>query len=51
VAGTCGYYRDPARSIACSSTVETRYQKRISGSLMDRIHLTLQVLLELDMRR
>jgi magnesium chelatase family protein len=39
----CGYYGDPTRPCTCSSTTVTRYQKRISGPLMDRIDIHMQV--------
>ena len=39
----CGYYGDPTRPGTCSSTTVTRYQKRISGPLMDRIGNHMQV--------
>ena len=39
----CGYYGDPTRPCTCSSTAVTRYQKRISGPLMDRIDIHIQV--------
>ena len=39
----CGYYGDPTRPCTCSSTMVTRYQKRISGPLMDRIDIHMQV--------
>ena len=39
----CGYYSDPERSCTCSSTMVARYQKRISGPLMDRIDMHIQV--------
>ena len=39
----CGYYGDPSRPCTCSSTMVTRYQKRISGPLMDRIDIHMQV--------
>jgi len=39
----CGYYGDPVRECRCSSTVVTRYQKRISGPLMDRIDIFLDI--------
>jgi magnesium chelatase family protein len=38
-----GYYGDPSRPCTCSSTAVTRYQKRISGPLMDRIDIHIQV--------
>jgi magnesium chelatase family protein len=39
----CGYYGDPAKPCTCSSSMVTRYQKRISGPLMDRIDIHMQV--------
>jgi len=39
----CGYYGDPVRECKCSSTVVTRYQKKISGPLMDRIDIFLDI--------
>jgi magnesium chelatase family protein len=39
----CGYYGDPTRACTCSNAVITRYQKRISGPLMDRIDLHVDV--------
>ena len=39
----CGYYGDPTRPCTCSSSMVTRYQKRISGPLMDRIDIHMQV--------
>ncbi|MDY6868430.1 MAG: ATP-binding protein, partial [Chloroflexota bacterium] len=39
----CGYFGDPAKPCTCSSTAVTRYQKRISGLLMDRIDIHMQV--------
>ena len=39
----CGYFGDPTRLCTCSSTTVTRYQKRISGLLMDRIVIHMQV--------
>jgi hypothetical protein len=39
----CDYYGDPTRHCTCSSTMVTRYQKRISGPLMDRIDIHMQV--------
>ena len=32
----CGYYGDPTRACSCSNSMITRYQKRVSGPLMDR---------------
>ncbi|RLC96748.1 MAG: magnesium chelatase [Chloroflexi bacterium] len=39
----CGYYGDPVRECRCSSGDVTRYQKRISGPLMDRIDIFVEV--------
>ena len=39
----CGYYGDPVRECKCSSGAITRYQKRISGPLMDRIDIFIEV--------
>ena len=39
----CGYYGDPVRECKCSSTVITRYQKRISGPLLDRLDIFVDV--------
>jgi magnesium chelatase family protein len=35
----CGYYGDAVRDCICSLSVVTRYQKRISGPLLDRIDI------------
>jgi magnesium chelatase family protein len=39
----CGYYGDPTRECSCSASQVTRYQKRISGPLMDRIDIHVEV--------
>jgi magnesium chelatase family protein len=39
----CGYYGDALKECKCTSTVVTRYQKRISGPLMDRIDIFLDI--------
>jgi magnesium chelatase family protein len=39
----CGYYGDPAHACTCSNAMITRYQKKISGPLMDRIDLHIEV--------
>ena len=39
----CGYYGDPTHPCTCSNAMITRYQKRISGPLMDRIDLHVEV--------
>lgn len=39
----CGYYGDPQKPCSCSNMMITRYQKRISGPLMDRIDIHVDV--------
>ncbi len=39
----CGYYGDPVKECTCSLTNVLRYQKRISGPLLDRIDIHIQV--------
>jgi magnesium chelatase family protein len=39
----CGFYGDPIRECTCSSTAIARYQKRISGPLLDRIDIHIEV--------
>lgn len=39
----CGYYGDPTHNCTCSNNMITRYQKRISGPLMDRIDIHVDV--------
>lgn len=39
----CGYYGDPQKPCTCSSSAVTKYQKRISGPLLDRIDIYLEV--------
>jgi len=39
----CGYYGDPVKACTCSSAIVTKYQKRISGPLLDRIDIHVQV--------
>ena len=39
----CGYYGDPVRECTCSMQTISRYQKRISGPLLDRIDIHVQV--------
>jgi magnesium chelatase family protein len=39
----CGYYGDPVKECTCSNSVITRYQKRISGPMLDRIDIHIEV--------
>jgi magnesium chelatase family protein len=39
----CGYYGDPVKPCTCSSSTITKYQKRISGPLLDRIDIHIEV--------
>jgi magnesium chelatase family protein len=39
----CGYYGDPDKECTCSSVQILAYQKRLSGPLLDRIDLILNV--------
>ena len=39
----CGYYSHPRKDCTCSSSAVSRYQKRISGPLMDRIDIFVEV--------
>ena len=39
----CGYYGDPVKPCTCSSGTVTKYQKRISGPLLDRIDIHIEV--------
>lgn len=39
----CGYAGDPTRDCTCSPSAISRYQKRISGPLLDRIDIHLEV--------
>ena len=39
----CGYYGDPVKEFACSLANALRYQKRISGPLLDRIEIHVEV--------
>ncbi len=45
-AARVGIFWVPTRPCICSSTMVTRYQKRISGPLLDRIDIFMQVLRE-----
>jgi magnesium chelatase family protein len=39
----CGYYGDPFKPCTCSNSTVTKYQKRISGPLLDRIDIHIAV--------
>jgi magnesium chelatase family protein len=39
----CGYYGDPSHECTCGGQVISRYQRRISGPLLDRIDLFVDV--------
>lgn len=39
----CGYFGDPDRACRCGSQAITRYQKKISGPLIDRIDIHVEV--------
>lgn len=39
----CGYYGDPVKECTCATSMVTRYKKRISGPLMDRIDIHVEV--------
>ncbi|MDO8664947.1 MAG: YifB family Mg chelatase-like AAA ATPase [Candidatus Liptonbacteria bacterium] len=39
----CGYYGDPEKECRCSAYEVIRYQKKISGPLLDRIDLQIKV--------
>ena len=39
----CGYYGDHLRACTCSEAMVSRYQKRLSGPLLDRIDIHVEV--------
>jgi magnesium chelatase family protein len=39
----CGFFGDPVRQCQCAPSAVARYQKRISGPLLDRIDIHLEV--------
>jgi len=39
----CGFYTDPHRQCTCSPSQVSRYRKRISGPLLDRIDMHIEV--------
>jgi magnesium chelatase family protein len=39
----CGWFGDPVKECTCSHAMVSRYQKRISGPLLDRIDIHIEV--------
>jgi magnesium chelatase family protein len=39
----CGLLNDPQKACGCSAAVVTKYQKRISGPILDRIDIHIEV--------
>jgi len=39
----CGWFNDPQKACGCAPAVVTKYQKRISGPLLDRIDIHIEV--------
>src|SRR5512137_2524864 len=39
----CGYHGDPLKACTCAPSLVTKYQKRISGPLLDRIDIHIEV--------
>ena len=39
----CGYYGDSVKACTCAPSTVTKYQKRISGPLLDRIDIHVEV--------
>ena len=39
----CGYFGDPVKECTCSPGTVTRYQKRVSGPLLDRVDIHIEV--------
>jgi magnesium chelatase family protein len=39
----CGYYGDPQKPCTCAASTVTKYQKRISGPMLDRIDIHIEV--------
>ena len=39
----CGWYGDPVRSCTCNPAIVTRYQRKLSGPLLDRIDIHVEV--------
>src|SRR2546421_451719 len=39
----CGFYGDPVKECSCSAMANAHYQKKISGTLIDRIDIHVEV--------
>jgi magnesium chelatase family protein len=39
----CGYFGDPVKECTCNLSIVSRYQKRLSGPLLDRIDIHIDV--------
>ena len=39
----CGWYGDPVRSCTCNPAIVTRYQRKLSGPLLDRVDIHVEV--------
>jgi magnesium chelatase family protein len=39
----CGWLNDPQKACGCAAAVVTKYQKRISGPILDRIDIHIEV--------
>ena len=39
----CGFYEDPVKECSCTAMAIARYQKKISGPLLDRIDIHVEV--------
>lgn len=39
----CGFYQDPTKECTCGESTVSRYQKRISGPLLDRMDIFVEV--------
>src|SRR5207249_2447807 len=39
----CGYHGDPVKECTCTNSIISRYQKKISGPLLDRIDIHVEV--------